>query len=82
MSITAQATTTALWKMKVAGHLSTGFFTRLQIGEFHGLHTVVGVYRSGLTTSPFGKYGDPRKASNCVKEILLLVTGKSEGYDG
>ncbi len=68
---------TQLWQRNLASLIRSGLFTRAETGEFHGLHTVVGVYGDGTCSAPLAKYADERRAldaahlSNQLAESLL-----------
>ena len=51
-----------LWQRNLASLIRSGLFTRAETGEFHGLHTVVGVYGDGSCSAPLAKYADARRA--------------------
>ena len=53
---------THLWQRNAASLIRSGLFARAETGEFHGLHTVVGVYLDGSFSAPLAKYADSRRA--------------------
>ena len=57
---------TQLWQRNLASLIRSGLFTRAEMGEFHGLHTVVGVYTDGTWSAPLAKYADARRALDAV----------------
>jgi hypothetical protein len=53
---------TQLWQRNLASLIRSGLFTRAEIGESRGLHTVVGVYGDGSHSAPLAKFADCRRA--------------------
>ncbi len=53
---------TQLWQQNLASLIRSGLFLRADTGEFHGLHTVIGVYGDGSHSAPLAKYADYRRA--------------------
>ncbi len=68
---------TQLWQRNAASLIRSGLFARAETGEFHGLHTVVGVYRDGSLSSPIAKYADARRASDAVDLVNQLAKSES-----
>jgi hypothetical protein len=60
--MTAKLADIQLWQRNLASLIRSGLFTRAQIGESNGLHTVVGVYSDGTQSAPLAKYADSRRA--------------------
>jgi hypothetical protein len=63
---------TQLWQRNAASLIRSGLFCRAETGEFHGLHTVVGVYGDGSLSSPLAKYADARRAQDAVDLVNQL----------
>ncbi len=57
---------TQLWQQNLASLIRSGLFLRADTSEFHGLHTVVGVYGDGTHSAPLAKYADFRRASDAA----------------
>ena len=53
---------TQLWQQNLASLIRSGLFLRAETSEFHGLHTVIGVYSDGTHSAPLAKYADYRRA--------------------
>ena len=53
---------TQLWQQNLASLIRSGLFLRAETSEFHGLHTVIGVYGDGTHSAPLAKYADLRRA--------------------
>jgi hypothetical protein len=62
----AKLADTQLWQRNLASLIRSGLFTRAEIGENHGLHTVVGVYGDGTFSAPLAKYADARRAADAA----------------
>ncbi|HEY2156744.1 MAG TPA: hypothetical protein VGH33_14025 [Isosphaeraceae bacterium] len=63
---------TQLWQRNAASLIRSGLFCRAETGEFHGLHTVVGVYGDGSLSAPLAKYADARRAQDAVDLVNQL----------
>lgn len=57
---------TQLWQQNLASLIRSGLFLRAETGEFHGLHTVYGVYTDGSHSAPIAKYADLRRANDAA----------------
>ena len=57
---------TQLWQQNLASLIRSGLFLRADTSEFHGLHTVIGVYGDGTHSAPLAKYADFRRASDAA----------------
>ena len=57
---------THLWQRNLASLIRSGLFQRAEIGEMHGLHTVIGVYGDGTHSAPLAKYADFRRAADAA----------------
>jgi hypothetical protein len=57
---------TQLWQRNLASLIRSGLFTHAEIGESHGLYTVVGVYGDGTFSAPLAKYADARRATDAA----------------
>lgn len=57
---------TQLWQQNLASLIRSGLFLRAETSEFHGLHTVIGVYGDGSHSAPLAKYADSRRASDAA----------------
>ena len=57
---------TQLWQQNLASLIRSGLFLRAETSEFHGLHTVIGVYGDGSHSAPLAKYADYRRASDAA----------------
>ena len=57
---------TQLWQQNLASLIRSGLFLRAETSEFHGLHTVIGVYGDGTHSAPLAKYADFRRASDAA----------------
>lgn len=57
---------TQLWQRNLASLIRSGLFTHAEMGESHGLYTVVGVYGDGTFSAPLAKYADSRRAADAV----------------
>ena len=57
---------TQLWQQNLASLIRSGLFQRADTSEFHGLHTVIGVYRDGSHSAPLAKYADFRRAHDAA----------------
>jgi hypothetical protein len=64
--MTAKLAETQLWQRNLASLIRSGLFTHAEIGESHGLYTVVGVYTDGTTSAPLAKYADSRRAEDAA----------------
>ena len=64
--MTAKLADTQLWQRNLASLIRSGLFTRADVGENHGLSTVVGVYGDGTTSAPLAKYADSRRAADAA----------------
>lgn len=65
---------TQLWQQNLASLIRSGLFSRAETGEFHGLHTVVGVYSDETYSAPLAKYADARRASDAAAIVNRLAT--------
>ena len=72
--MTAKLADTQLWQRNLASLIRSGLFTRAEIGENHGLYTVVGVYGDGTFSAPLAKYADARRASDAAFLANQLAT--------
>ena len=70
---------TQLWQRNLASLIRSGLFTRAETGEFHGLHTVVGVYTDGTSSAPLAKYADVRRAHDAAYLSNQLATAPMDG---
>lgn len=68
---------TQLWQRTLASLIRSGFYTRAEIGEHNGLHTVVGVYADGSLSAPFAKYADSRRAMDAAHIANVLAQSDS-----
>ncbi len=66
---------TQLWQQNLASLIRSGLFLRADTSEFHGLHTVIGVYSDGTHSAPLAKYADFRRASDAAN--LVNTIGRS-----
>ena len=67
-----------LWQRNLASLIRSGLFTSAEIGEHHGLFTVVGVYGDGSHSAPVAKYGDVRRAKDALDLVnKLAAAGRS-----
>ena len=57
---------TQLWQQNLASLIRSGLFLRAETSEFHGLHTVIGVYGDGSHSAPLAKYADSRRANDAA----------------
>lgn len=64
--MTTKLADTQLWQRNLASLIRSGLFTHAEIGESHGLYTVVGVYSDGSFSAPLAKYADSRRASDAA----------------
>lgn len=62
----AKLADTQLWQRNLASLIRSGLFTHAEIGENHGLFTVVGVYGDGTFSAPLAKYADSRRATDAA----------------
>jgi hypothetical protein len=65
---------TQLWQRNAASLIRSGLFSKAELGESYGLHTVVGVYRDGSHSAPLAKYADARRASDAAHLVNQLAT--------
>jgi hypothetical protein len=73
----AKLAETQLWQRNLASLIRSGLFLRAETGEFHGLHTVVGVYGDGSRSAPLAKYADMRRATDAADLVNhMAVTGQ------
>ncbi len=63
---------TQLWQQNLASLIRSGLFLRADTSEFHGLHTVIGVYSDGTHSAPLAKYADFRRASDAANLVNTL----------
>ena len=70
---TAKLAEIHLWQRNLASLIRSGLFTRAEIGESHGLFTVVGVYGDGTHSAPLAKYGDVRRANDALEVVGQLT---------
>ena len=63
-----------LWQRNLASLIRSGLFVRAEMGEFHGLHTVVGIYSDGKCSAPLAKYADSRRALDAIHLVTQLAT--------
>ena len=75
--MTMKLAETQLWQHNAASLIRSGLFLRAETGEFHGLHTVVGVYRDGSFSAPLAKYADARRASDAAHLVNQLAKAAS-----
>ena len=68
---------TQLWQRNAASLIRSGLFSSAETVEFHGLHTVVGVYRDGSFSAPLAKYADSRRASDAAHLVNKLSKSMS-----
>lgn len=64
---------TQLWQRNLASLIRSGLFTRAEMGELHGLYTVVGVYSDETCSAPLAKYADIRRASDAANLVNQLA---------
>ncbi len=64
--MTAKLADTQLWQKNLASLIRSGLFTHAEMGESHGLFTVVGVYSDGTNSAPLAKYADARRATDAA----------------
>lgn len=57
---------TQLWQQNLSSLIRSGLFLRADTAEFHGLHTVIGVYGDGSHSAPLAKYADSRRANDAA----------------
>jgi hypothetical protein len=69
----ARLAETQLWQQNVASLIRSGLFKRAETGEFHGLHTVVGIYTDETVSAPLAKYADARRASDAADLVNQLA---------
>ena len=71
---------TQLWQQNLASLIRSGLFLRADTSEFHGLHTVIGVYGDGTHSAPLAKYADARRASDAANlaNTIARVTISTE----
>lgn len=73
----AKLADTQLWQRNAASLIRSGLFSGAETSEFHGLHTVVGVYRDGTLSAPLAKYADARRASDSAHLVNQLSKANS-----
>jgi len=78
---TAKLAEIHLWQRNLASLIRSGLFTRAEIGESHGLYTVVGVYGDGTNSAPLAKYGDIRRANDALDVVGQLSNTERSGED-
>ena len=64
---------TQLWQRNLASLIRSGLFLRAEIGQSHGLFTVVGVYSDGSFSAPLAKYSDSRRATDAAETANLMA---------
>jgi len=70
----AKLADTQLWQQNLASLIRSGLFSRAETGEFHGLHTVVGIYSDETCSAPLAKYADARRALDAAELVNRLAT--------
>jgi hypothetical protein len=74
--MTAKLAETQLWQQNAASLIRSGLFLRAETGEFHGLHSVVGVYSDATCSAPLAKYSDARRASDAANLVNQLAKSR------
>ena len=69
----AKLAETQLWQQNLASLIRSGLFKRAEMGEFHGLYTVVGIYSDETVSAPLAKYADARRASDATDLVNKLA---------
>ena len=64
---------TQLWQRNLASLIRSGLFDRADVGESHGLYTVIGVYGDGSHSAALAKYADARRASDAADLVNSLA---------
>ena len=64
---------TQLWQRNLASLIRSGLFQRAETSEWHGLHTVIGIYGDGSHSAPLAKYADHRRASDAAEMANRLA---------
>ncbi|HWE37685.1 MAG TPA: hypothetical protein VG406_14050 [Isosphaeraceae bacterium] len=72
--MTAKMAETQLWQRTLASLIRSGLFMRAEMGESHGLFTVVGIYGDGTCSAPLAKYADSRRALDAAQLANQLAT--------
>lgn len=73
LSTTTKLSDVQLWQRNLASLIRSGLFSRADVGESNGLHTIVGVYKDGTHSAPMAKYADYRRAEDALDLINRLV---------
>ena len=73
LTTTTKLSDVQLWQRNLASLIRSGLFTRAELGESNGLHTIVGVYGDGSASAPMAKYADFRRAEDALDLIERLV---------
>jgi hypothetical protein len=72
--MTAKLAEIQLWQRNLASLIRSGMYTRADLFELNGLHTVVGVYSDGSFSAPVAKYADTRRAHDAVLLVNRLAS--------
>jgi hypothetical protein len=71
--MTAKLAETQLWQHNLASLIRSGLFLRAEVGELHGLFTVVGIYNDETASAPLAKYSDSRRAVDAANLVNQLA---------